>query len=161
MGSGNHTPSSNNRETFLGAVAEPCSGDGAMVEVLRDYGYEVIASDLREIGVVGAGGVNLFDLDHATNTVTNPPYTDFGNIVEHFVTITERKVACLLPLRFLGSKERRPFLISNPPARVYVLPRRPVFHVGGRDGRKTVASHDYGWFVWDRSHAGPTEMITE
>jgi hypothetical protein len=105
--------------------------------------------------------VNLFDIDHATNIVTNPPFTDFGGILEHFVRITEKKVACLLPLRFNGSAERRDFLRSNLPARIYSLPHRPTFFVGGRDGRATKASFDYAWFVWDRSSTGGTEMIYE
>ena len=55
--------------------------------------------------------------------------------------------------------KRRADLKANPPARVYPLADRPTFHVGCRGGRKTQPGWSFGWFVWDRSHEGQTQVI--
>ena len=147
------------RESFVGTVTEPCSGDGALTDVLEEYGYTVEASDLRREGVVGTPGVDLHDLDRAENLITNPPFRRVNDVVEHLVSITTRKCALLLANNFAGSRSRRPFFLENPPARIYPLSRRPTFGVGGRDGRKQGTQWDYCWYVWDATHTGPTEIL--
>jgi hypothetical protein len=145
------------REPFLGPVWEPCSGAGAIVRELQHYGNEVIASDLRESGVVGTPGINLFTIEKAWNLVTNPPYTDLDRVIAHLVSITTNKCALLLPQWVMSGIKRRPWWILNQPDRIYPLPWRPRFlH---EDDTLQIQYWGFYWFVWDRNRVGNTIVV--
>lgn len=75
------------------------------------------------------------------------------NQVHRALGVATRGVAFLLRLAFLATMRRRVSLWqANPPAKVWVLPQRPSFTGKGTD------QFDYGWFVWDNEHQGPTEL---
>ena len=54
-------------ESFDGDIWEPACGDGAMSEVIKSYGHDVISTELRESGY-GKGGVDFL----ATHKLKNP-----------------------------------------------------------------------------------------
>ena len=62
-------------------------------------------------------------------------------------------MAFLLRLAFLESAKRIPFWNEHPCRKVFVLSSRPSFT---GDGRHDSAA--YGFFWWDKSYTGPTEM---
>jgi hypothetical protein len=54
---------------------------------------------------------------------------------------------------------RRRVLDEIPPARIHVFRLRlPMMHRAGWEGRKSNSGMAFGWFVWDRSHTGPTTI---
>ena len=145
-------------EQFTGEIWEPACGDGAMSEVLATTGNTVISSDLYNRGYGETGIDFLTTTKRQANIVTNPPF----NSAEGFVAVgaqnAQRKFALLLRLAFLEGANRANTIFHRlPPARVWVFSERITFYMKGvqTGGSGTTA---YAWFVWDKAHAGPTEL---
>ena len=50
-------------------------------------------------------------------------------------------------------------LDERPPARIHVFRNRlPMMHRHGWTGNKATSAIAFAWFIWDRSHRGPTTM---
>jgi transposase len=144
-------------EKFDGLIWEPACGDGALSRALEARGYAVISTDLVDRGY-GVGGHDFFSSPHtAANIVTNPPYRHMLQFVEHALSRTTDKVAMLLPMAFLTSKRRRPFLERNPPTRVWVFSERVSMWPAGKrpEKRRGTGFVDYAWMVWQHGHNGP------
>jgi hypothetical protein len=145
-------------EKFEGNVWEPACGDGSMVEVIKSYGNDVIATDLYDRGY-GEPGVDFLVADKAAdNIITNPPYNAAEGFISTGLRRSRRKFALLLRLAFLeGANRQRTIFKVNPPARVWIFSERITFYPAGQvqAGSGTTA---YAWFVWDHSHTGPTEL---
>lgn len=145
-------------EPFEGEIWEPACGDGAMAKVLADKGNPVFASDLYDRGF-GEVGIDFLASERATdNIVTNPPYNSAEGFVAAAHRLTKRKFALLLRLAFLeGANRQRTIFTTAPPARVWVFSERITFYPAGavQKGSGTTA---YAWFVWDKMHAGHTEL---
>lgn len=145
-------------ERFDGDIWECACGDGAMAEVLATAGNTVIATDLYARGHGESGHDFLQATCRVANIVTNPPY----NVAEAFVVqglkLAEKKLVLLLRLAFLeGANRANTIFAKTPPSRVWVFSERITFymHGAGRAGSGTTA---YAWFVWDKSHAGETQL---
>jgi len=144
-------------------IWEPACGPGAIVRELRAGGHAVTASDLVDCGCKG----QTADADFLAATaapdgvdciVTNPPFKDAGAFVARALELCPR-VIMLLRLAFLESERRRPILENGTLARVHVFRNRlPMMHRDGWEGPKTTSTTAFAWFVWDRSHRGPTAM---
>jgi hypothetical protein len=142
-------------------IWEPAAGRGAIVNVLRDAGHAVIASD-----VVDYGGLH-FVRDFLTEpqmpigceaVVTNPPYMLAEEFVGRALALSPL-VIMLLRLAFLESERRCGILEGRGLARVHVFRKRlPMMHRDQWAGRKANSGMAFAWFVWDRNHAGPTEV---
>ena len=139
-------------ETFEGDIWEPACGNGAMSEVLKTTGNDVISTDLYNRGY-GTSDCNFLSLvypETISNIITNPPY----NLAEEFVhtglRLASRKLALLLRLSFLESAKRFESIFSrSPPSRIWVFSERITFYPNGiqTGGTGTLA---YAWFVWDK-----------
>jgi hypothetical protein len=142
---------------------EPAAGRGAIVDVLRAAGHEVVASDLVHHGVPSHfHGVDfLFEQkapDRCQAIITNPPYRLAEQFVAHALDLCPR-VYMLLRLAFLESERRAEILERRNLARVHVFSRRlPMMHRDGWTGPRASSATAYAWFVWDRAHTGPTEL---
>lgn len=145
-------------EPFHGEIWECACGDGAMSQVLRRTGNQVISSDLYNRGF-GEVGVDFIESSRVTeNIITNPPFNAAEDFVHGGLRSAKRKVALLLRLAFLEGAKRQHNIFSNfAPARVWVFSERITFYPKdvARKGSGTTA---YAWFVWDRDHDGPTEL---
>lgn len=145
-------------EKFDGQVWECACGDGAMSEVIEEYGNSVYSSDLYDRGY-GEGGVDFLDADGSCdNIITNPPYNAAQGFVEQASKVTKKKFALLLRLAFLeGANRANTIFAENPPSRVWVFSERITFYPKGavKAGSGTTA---YAWFVWDKEHIGNTEL---
>ena len=145
-------------ERFVGDIWEPACGDGAMSAVLAQTGNTVISSDLYDRGY-GEAGHDFLSTDRiCANIVTNPPFHSAEGFVARALQQSRGKVALLLRLAFLeGGNRCRTIYRPHPPSRVWVFSERITFYPKGvqRAGSGTTA---YAWFVWDRSHTGPTEI---
>lgn len=126
-------------------VYEPCAGDGAIVRVLLKRGFVVEAVELHpgryaSLNTLEAhaggflldavqGDVLVYEpVDRPDVIITNPPYSIAQKVAERCLSIVkpEGTVALLLPLDFLASKGRGPFLETFRPD-VYILSPRPSF----------------------------------
>lgn len=127
----------NDREGF--DALDPCCGDGAILDVLRQVGATTFGIELdadRAAEAVRRGHhVECADMFAATwpavpLTITNPPFCRAQDAVERALEAARPlgTVAMLLRLAFLESAERAAFHKANP-SDVYVLANRPSFCV--------------------------------
>lgn len=146
-------------------IWEPACGPGAIVRVLRGAGHQVHATDLVDYASPDqdrSGWDFLLEQsapDGVQAIVTNPPFKNAGEFVAHALRLCPR-VVMLLRLAFLESTKRTPILDNGQLARVHVFRRRlPMMHRHGWDGpTNSNSGMAFAWFVWDRSHQGPTEL---
>jgi hypothetical protein len=155
-----------------GSVLDPCCGDGAILDVVRDawsapqFGIEIDAVRARKARCGRSRGIATDDaLDQQRvdwpdidggNIITNPPY----RLAMQFVARALHEIgrgkpataAFLLRLNFLGAQSRADFHRAHP-ADVYVLPRRPSFTGGGTDAT------EYAWFVWGPGRGGRWSIL--
>ncbi len=145
-------------EKFDGQVWECACGDGAMSQVIEEYGNSVYSSDLYDRGY-GESDIDFLDAnDVRDNIITNPPYNAAQGFVEQAAKVTKKKFALLLRLAFLeGANRANTIFAENPPSRVWVFSERITFYPKGavKAGSGTTA---YAWFVWDKEHTGNTEL---
>jgi hypothetical protein len=146
-------------EQLSDRVWEPAAGRGAIVRALRYCGHTVIASDV----------INYGDLDFVRDFLaeskmpagceaicTNPPYRLANEFARHALDLSP-KVYLLLRLAFLESVKRTEILEHRGLARVHVFRRRlPFMHRDGWTGARASSAIPFAWFVFDRSHRGPT-----
>lgn len=145
-------------EDFRGDIWESACGNGAMSEVLKMTGNNVISSDLFDRGYGEANHDFLETWRGAPNIVTNPPYNAAEGFVRTGIDKAGSKFALLLRLAFLeGSNRQRTIFTDCPPARVWVFSERITFYPAGavQKGTGTTA---YAWFVWDKDASGGTEL---
>jgi hypothetical protein len=144
-------------------IWEPACGRGAIVNVLRAAGHQVVATDIADYGVpVTAPGYLGIDFlkEHMAPAgteaiVTNPPYRLAAEFVRHALRLCPR-VVMLLRLAFLESVSWSDILDDGGLARVYPFRNRaPMMHRDGRDGQKTNSAVAFAWFSWDAAHNGP------
>lgn len=145
-------------EKFSGEIWECACGDGAMSEVLEEMGSVVRSSDLYDRGY-GEVGIDFLEArQKSQNIITNPPFHSAEGFVASGLRQSQRKLALLLRLAFLeGAKRTRTIFHSNPPSRVWVFSERITFYPKGAEV-KSSGTTAYAWFVWDRDHAGGTEL---
>lgn len=113
-------------EKFQSNILEPCCGLNHITDVLRSKGYRVHTSDLIDRGV-GAEVKDFFDYTYwHGDIVTNPPYSQAVDFVEHSLKIIEEgsRVAMFLKIQFLEGKKRKEFFKKYPPKYIYVASSR-------------------------------------
>jgi len=143
-------------------IWEPACGRGAIVNVLRDAGHDVVASDIEDYGIpITAPGYWCRDflLEHRAPTgteaiLTNPPYKLAADFVRHALKLCPR-VVMLLRLAFLESTSRTDILDGGKLARVYPFRNRlPMMHRDGWTGPRASSAIHFAWFGWDAAHNG-------
>lgn len=76
-------------EKFSKTIWEPAVGGGHIAEVLKEYGHDVICSDIVDRGYPGTEIKNFFEYSHNDNDiVTNPPYKWAAEFTEHALDIS-------------------------------------------------------------------------
>lgn len=135
-------------EQFDGEIWEPAAGDGHMVQVLRDAGHEVLATDIQT-------GDDFLQISHTVdNVVTNPPYSLALEFTFHALECTRDKVALLVKTAYLEGVARHDRLFKeNPPSRVHVSTRK-MFPAHKRGG----GAFSHAWVVWEHGVTGPTTL---
>lgn len=151
-------------ENIPSCVWEPACGPGQIVRVLRASGRTVYATDLVDYASPdqdNSGWDFLFEKQMpigAEAIVTNPPFKNAEAFVAKALELSPI-VVMLLRLAFLESERRRGILDNGKLARVHVFRKRlPMMHRAEWEGRKADSGMAFGWFVWDTSHKGPTEL---
>jgi hypothetical protein len=147
-------------------IWEPACGRGAIVNVLRSAGHEVVATDIADYGlpITPPGYWNrdfLLETDAPEGTeaiVTNPPFRFAEEFVAHALELSPL-VIMLLRLAFLESERRCHILENCGLARVHVFRKRlPMMHRANWTGPKANSGMAFAWFVWDCVHRGPTTI---
>jgi len=143
-------------------IWEPACGIGNIVKVLRDVGYEVIATDLNARGCPDSmSRVDfLFPLVvpqiEVDCILTNPPF----QLAEQFVVAALERaplVVMLLRWAFYESDKRTNILEGAGLARIHCFANRlPMMHRAGWEGRKANSGMAFAWYIWQRGYVGPT-----
>lgn len=149
-------------ESFNHKILEPCCGGGFMAEVIKDAGYDVVASDIIDRGY--GKQVDFLSSDFEPDVfdiITNPPYQDVLSFIKKALDLCKKKVAILMPLRYLSSFERYLFYQQYPPVRVYCYVNRINIAKNGRFDLYDDAGANmeiYAWYIWQRGYKGATEL---
>ena len=123
--------------------------------------------DLYDHGFGQAGHDFLKRIEPVScDIVTNPPYAQAQEFVEHAISLLTpgRKLAMFLRLVFLETKARRQLFDKYPPVRVYVASERLGCAPEGefltrKNGELYWPSAvAYAWFIWEKGYKGPTTL---
>lgn len=132
-------------ERFEGQILEPCCGAGAISEVLKSKGYDVISSDKF---IYGYGNQrDVFEItEKYQNIITNPPFNnkEAVRICKHLLNIYNNKLVLLWYLKNLGRiiEGRTREGLKN----VYIL--------GKIDWKETSLGWAFAWYVWEKGYKG-------
>jgi hypothetical protein len=138
----------------------------AIVRPLRAAGHEVVASDLVDYGDPTHFYRRDFLLERlpagCEPIITNPPFKFAQQFAERATEICPL-VIMLMRFAFYESERRRDVLEHRGLARIHCFRKRlPMMHrvVHGAEwaGRKANSGMAFAWYVWDRSHSGPTVL---
>lgn len=159
-----------------GSVLDPSAGEGAILRALEWVGRTLHALEIREEcraslafcdvahigdallprGIRGGVGPSPRGDDWTGKyglVACNPPFSLAREFVETYRYVGKVS-AFLLRLNFFASQARAPWWVSDPPAHVLVLPKRPSFTDDGKTD-----STDYAWVVWaGRTARGATRL---
>jgi len=151
-------------ESFTGAIWEPCCGSGHLSERLKQHGYVVISTELMDRGY-GITGLDFFNQTSgvAPNIITNPPYSNAQEFIEHALKLLPDggKLALFLKLTFMEGKRRKKMFLENPPVRIYVSSSRILCAKNGdfdqmrKQGGSAIA---YAWYVFNKGFKGETTI---
>lgn len=132
-------------------VWEPAAGEGKMVAALKEWGCDVMSSDIDK----GQNFFHFVDATAAKAIITNPPYADADRFIEHALACTEWGmgiVAMLLRADFdHGASRKHLFADCTAFAKKVVLTRR----IRWFEGTKGSPSFNHAWFIWNHRHVGP------
>lgn len=145
-------------ETFHHHILEPACGGGFISEPLSKNGYDVLSTDLIDRGY-GNGNIDFLSTEFekgAYDIVTNPPYSLFIPFLIKAISICYNKVAMLLPLSFITTKQRSKLYKKYPPHTVYVYEDRICIAKNGEFEKysSVINPQQYAWFVWHKGFEG-------
>lgn len=147
-------------EQFQQNILEPCCGLNHITDVLRNKGYQVTTSDLIDRGI-RAEVKDFFEYEYwGGDIVTNPPYSQAVEFVEHSLKITEvgSKIAMFLKIQFLEGKKRKEFFKQYPPKYIYVASSRLRCAKNGEFDKYGSSAVCYAWFVWENGYQGEPKI---
>lgn len=149
------------RESFSHYVLEPACGGGHIAEVLKEHGFFVTCMDIVHRGYEGQQSTLDFLAEFPTprngsDIITNPPYAQAKEFVEHALDISQEsvKVAMFLKLTFLEGAKRKELFDKYPPKKIYVFRNRIDCWKNGIKPDKPAKAVCYAWFVWVKGFKG-------
>jgi hypothetical protein len=145
-------------------IWECCSGGGHLAEVFDKHGLLARYSDIIDYG----NNAEIIDFVHYRggwhgDIITNPPYKFATEMAYNALRILHegRKLALLLPTRYLSGQERRRLFDRYPLHTVWISSSRSIycalngnFNVGTGNN----SAIDYAWFVWHKGYNGSTSL---
>lgn len=151
-------------------VWECACGAGHLSKRLKQYGYIVYTSDIKDRGLYNTKISNFLTYSSLPigfdecDILTNPPYKYAKEFVLKSLELLAEGHKCymFLKLTFLEGKARYRDLFSRfPPKTVYVFTDRLMCAKNGdfaevkTKGGSAVA---YAWFVWEKGYTGQTQI---
>lgn len=159
-------------------IWECACGEGHLSKVLENRGYRVLSTDLIDRGYgnildffecsilnetyylcLDKPGIQTLKLPNRYfngDILTNPPYRQAKEFVEHALDILEDGYYAifLLKIQFLEGKARKKLFEKYPPKYVYVHSERQICAMNGNfENIKSSASY-YAWFIWEKGYKG-------
>lgn len=143
-------------------IIDPACGMGRIVVAGRVKGFITLGHDLVKRSTwCSAEEDFLLDTTPRCSIVSNPPFGIADQFAGHALSVAKRKVALLLPTKWMNGAKRGAWLETTPLRRVWLLgprpsmPPGPVIEAGIAPGNGTV---DFAWFVWERGYEGRPEL---
>jgi len=131
-------------ENFEGDILEPCCGKGAISEILKSKGYNVISSDKFEYGYGELKDV--YDIkEEQDNIITNPPFTLKVEMVKHLLKLTKKKLCLLWYVKNIGNVLESKN--SKGLKTIYIFDRRI-------DWVETKLGWLFAWYIWEKGYDG-------
>lgn len=149
------------KERFPGRIWGPACGDGAMVKVLRESGYNVFATDLYDYGFGDTCSLDFLevsDLGDCESIITNPPFKLADEFALHALSLPGlRKLVLFQRTAWMEGMARYKKLWSlHPPTRVWILSFRVTLWRGNDPGvKETGGCMSTSWYVWDLDNPLP------
>lgn len=144
------------RQHFGNKIWEPAAGAGAISDVLRKQGYEVLATDIspRNRRVRKS---DFFEVAHrGFDIVTNPPFKLMTPFIVRGFELCRRKMAVVMPISGLNSSGRFEAIWSKfPVSHIYLAGRYQ--HVKSERGLIS-SQYTHIWVIFDKKHRGPTRF---
>ena len=188
LGASNHTDEEREQDDFYatdpdavdkllmvespnGRIWECAAGAGHLANRLKEYGYEVYATDIKERGYALNGVQDFLKAEKAGfitvggyDILTNPPYKYAKEFVQKSLELLPVGCKCymFLKLQFLeGVARYNEIFQSTPPKTVYVFKKRVLCAKNGdfermREGGGSAVAH--AWFVWEKGYNGKTVL---
>ena len=128
------------------AIWEPACGDYDMVNVLKERGHKVVATDLRYGDNYLSCDVPVALAGKSFAVITNPPFNEAEAFIRRAVG-ESTLVFMLLKHNYFSAKTRLPLARKYPPNYVLPLTWRPNFYFKEGKGSPTM---DVCWYGWDR-----------
>lgn len=145
-------------ETFSD-VWECACGEGHLSEVLKNHSIHLRSSDLIDRGYGEKFDfLSIENQDWDGDIITNPPFKYSTEFIYKALSImqNDRKLALLLPIRYLEGKARRYLYDSNPPIKIYASSSRLICAINGKFEEQTGSAMSYAWFIWRKGYKGDT-----
>ena len=121
------------KESFVGNIWECACGDGAISEVFKNLGFEVVSTDVINRGY--GEQLDFLKSDFvADNIVTNPPYKLALDFVLKAKKQGRKKIAMFLKTVWLESESRYAMFQDTefPLKTVYQFSKRVTLYKGGK-----------------------------
>ncbi len=131
-------------------ILEPANGNGAISNVVKDYGYRCDTSDISDgVDFLKTEGHSQYDM-----VITNPPYKHAQEFVEKALKHVKVGgiVVMLLRLSFLESAKRYHFFRDSGLKEIHVSSKRITMYPANGNVPKNSGTVAYAWFVWERGY---------
>jgi hypothetical protein len=144
-------------QTLPHNIIEPFAGINDMVEVLREYGFNVKPYDIIDRNNLGIEIKNFLtdDFENVEGIISNPPYFCCLQMLKRALEIVNDNgwIIFLLRIQFLESIERYYFFKNYPPKYVYICSRRLTCYRNGDTTFKQSAVA-YAFFCFQKGYKG-------
>jgi len=135
--------------------AEPCCGEGDLVELLKETAFCRWMVDIENRKGWGspkdAMDIVEDDLQDCDCIITNPPFTKATLLpmIDHFITLKDTWL--LLPADMMHNKYFAPYMKKC--SKVVSVGRVCWFPV---DGKRVAGTDNYAWYFWQEGQEGET-----
>jgi hypothetical protein len=142
------------------AIWECACGEGHMAEVFKEYGHDVIATDLifRGYGAI-QNFLEVKSMDCDIDIFTNPPFKNAVEFAYHGLELLngkKTKLGLFVKIQFLESKERKELFKKYPPKYVYVYSERQQCSMNADFENLKAKTQAYIWVIWEKDYKGET-----
>jgi hypothetical protein len=157
-------------EPFRGEIIDPAAGAATIVKTAIGAGFRARGFDLvvRSPSMVIERDWLEACSERFDNIVSNPPFGLCDDkragtypFVQRCLERAERKVALLLPAKWIQSDKRSRWLETTPLRRVWFMTPRPSMppgHILAAGGKPGNGKEDFAWYIWLLGYDGPAEI---
>lgn len=136
-------------------IWEPACGENHMVNAIKEYGYDVVGTDIQ----TGTDFLTADIPDGIDWIITNPPFSVSESFIERCIW-SKKPFALLLKAQYWHAKRRVNLFREHPPKYILPLSWRPDFMMGKRGCGSPLL--DVMWCVWETDFLSyPNYIILE